>query len=58
MDAADQLLRSSGLDDLLDEQQWQAMLLPPAAATAEVAVAPQQEQAALHFEAEPAAMAS
>ena len=58
VDAADQLLRSSGLDDLLDEQQWQAMLLPPAAATAEAAVAPQQEQAALHFEAETAAMAS
>ena len=50
--AADQLLRSSGLDDLLDEQQ--VMLLPPAAATAEAAAAPQQEQAALSLEAEPA----
>ena len=52
VDAADQLLRSSGLDDLLDEQQ--VMLLPPAAATAEAAAAPQQEQAALRLEAEPA----
>lgn len=58
LEAADALLHTAGLDDLLDEQQWQAMLLPPAAATAEAAVAPQQEQAALHFEAEPAAMAS
>ena len=39
----------------LDEQHWQAMLLPPAAATAEAAAAPERQQPKLHLEAEPAA---
>ena len=34
VEAADALLHSAGLDDLLDEQHWQAMLLPPASAEA------------------------
>ena len=58
VEAADALLHSTDLDDLLDEQHWQAMLLPPAAATAEAAVAPERQQPKLHLEAEPAAMAS
>lgn len=29
VEAAEALLHSAGLDDLLDEQHWQAMLLPP-----------------------------
>lgn len=49
VEAADALLHSAGLDDLLDEQHWQAMLLPPASAEA----AP--EQPVLRLEAEPAA---
>ena len=49
VEAADALLHSAGLDDLLDEQHWQAMLLPPALAEA----AP--EQPVLRLEAEPAA---
>ena len=52
VEAANALLHSAGLDDLLDEQHWQAMLLPPASAEA----AP--EQPVLRLEAEPAAMAS
>ena len=58
VEAADSLLHSTDLDDLLDEQHWQAMLLPPAAATAEAAAAPERQQPKLHLEAEPAAMAS
>lgn len=63
VEAAAALLHSGGLDDLPDEQYWQAMLLPPASAKA----APeqtQQEQPTLHLETEaaaekvPAAMAS
>ena len=49
VEAAEALLHSAGLDDLLDEQHWQAMLLPPALAEA----AP--EQPVLRLEAEPAA---
>ena len=49
VEAAEALLHSAGLDDLLDEQHWQAMLLPPASAEA----AP--EQPVLRLEAEPAA---
>ena len=49
VEAAEALLHSAGLDDLLDEQHWQAMLLPPASAEA----AP--EQPVLCLEAEPAA---
>lgn len=49
VEAADALLHNAGLDDLLDEQHWQAMLLPPALAEA----AP--EQPVLRLEAEPAA---
>lgn len=49
VEAADALLHSTDLDDLLDEQHWQAMLLPPALAEA----AP--EQPVLRLEAEPAA---
>ncbi len=52
VEAANALLHRAGLDDLLDEQHWQAMLLPPASAEA----AP--EQPVLRLEAEPAAMAS
>lgn len=49
VEAANALLHRAGLDDLLDEQHWQAMLLPPASAEA----AP--EQPVLRLEAEPAA---
>ena len=49
VEAANALLHRAGLDDLLDEQHWQAMLLPPASAEA----AP--EQPVLCLEAEPAA---
>ena len=49
VEAANALFKSAGLDDLLDEQHWQAMLLPPASAEA----AP--EQPVLRLEAEPAA---
>ena len=55
VEAANALLHRAGLDDLLDEQHWQAMLLPPAAATAEAAAAPERQQPKLHLEAEPAA---
>lgn len=49
VEAADALLHNAGLDDLLDEQHWQAMLLPPALAEAT------PEQPVLRLEAEPAA---
>lgn len=52
VEAANALFKSAGLDDLLDEQHWQAMLLPPASAEAA------SEQPVLRLEAEPAAMAS
>lgn len=58
VEAANALFKSAGLDDLLDEQHWQAMLLPPAAATAEAAAAPERQQPKLHLEVESAAMVS